>query len=96
MSKEQPLRPHKGKSLYLKAVVRRAEQFRWVSRHLSLVQPVPLCVVMYVSCHSPLRGISETLRSSTESCDLYIHQPGSGAIKPWSQECVQASESFVF
>ena len=37
MSKEQPLRPHKGKSLYLKAVVRRAEQFVWVSRHLSLV-----------------------------------------------------------
>ena len=85
--KEQPLIPHKGKSLYLKAVVHRAEQFLWVSCHLSLVQSVSsVCFVLYVSCLSPLRGLSETLGSAIAACDLCIHQPGSGAIKPWTQE----------
>ena len=67
-SKEQPLRPHKGRSLYLKAAVHRAEQFLWVSCHLSLVQSVSsVCFVLYVSCLSPLRGLSETLGASIAS-----------------------------
>ena len=97
MSKEQPLRPHKGKSLNLISMLSCTGQSSSSGCHVTcLLCSLCLCVLYCISLALPLCGASQKLRSSTASCDLCIHQPGSGALKPWSQECVQASESFLF